>query len=148
MHVAILAGWVDYAAVAREWRRALECEGAAPPDWGQRAQRRHRVSASAAANYIAKYMAKPCDADDVQLAARAYEASYARRLTHASRGFWEEDPVGCCGVTWHRVACDEWHRLDGAVVAAQEDIRRYNAQRAPPLHAARADIARYVADSG
>lgn len=144
LHVAIIVPWVDWKAFRQEWSRALEYPDAAPPDWGQRAARRHAVGVESAASYISKYIAKPVDADSLDVAATFYTTAYSKRLTHASVGFWDRH-VGCCGVDWHRVRCDEWERLDGAVAGAVADVVAWQARpaRAPP--ALRRDIARLAA---
>jgi len=151
LHVAIIVPWVNFGAFAAQWKRSLDCERAAPPDWGARAKhdRRREYTIDDAASYVAKYVTKPCPSVDARTAGNFYCAAYARRLTHASVAFWLRRKW-CCGEPWHVVPFADWSRRDCAVDAARDDAARWLARKraGPPLAALSvADAARAAANT-
>ena len=126
VHVAACLGFVPVAALAAEWARLTGGDGGADMSTrGKLTRRGIRVgSPESAARYVAKYAAKGIRNDglSVKNAAAWVQVTHARRVFHASRGFYRDVPrEGCeCGA-------DEW-----AVQFRHETALATAAPRGPP----------------
>ena len=97
-HVVALWPWVDWSAVAAEWRLAT----------GGKSSRIHlqsvRKGGTGAANYLAKYVSKGVQPLRMtpKLAAQLLGSFYGKRIVSASRRFYVALPkeCRCCGEPW------------------------------------------------
>lgn len=104
-HVLMPMVWLDYGELRAAWARATDGHG----ERIHVAQGRYgRHGAGGAAAYLAKYASKGCVAlrDAPEIAARWYEATYARRWSSTSVRWWLVEPpkhCACCGAAWQVV---------------------------------------------
>lgn len=100
LHVVLLLGWLDYASLHREWRRATDGRGRMVDVQRRRGR---ATDGHAAARYVAKYVTKSGEIAlslPVELAAQWIGATYGQRLVHVGVGCWQPEPAAECYCDW------------------------------------------------